>query len=135
MHSLPCYAFYSIAYPQVPRKNKQEPSKHPKQSPTFPFLNNGPLAVHISDETGVATKGIIPFPNRESCFRFLKHKQILTYLQDIMVARFQYFLNSLVEALVGKKISSTICVSSLIITSLALQDNAAKGRPFSRFRK
>jgi len=60
---------------------------------------------------------------------------MLTYLQGIMVASFQYFFNSLVEAPVGKKIFSTICVSSLIITSMALHDNAAKGSPFSRFRK
>ena len=47
--------------PTSPRINKQEPSNHPKQSPMFPSLNNCPLAVHISDETGVDKKGIISF--------------------------------------------------------------------------
>jgi len=46
---------------------------------TYPSHNNGPFAVHISDETGVETKVIISFPEqRESCFRFLKNKQMLT---------------------------------------------------------
>jgi hypothetical protein len=57
--------FIQLRTHKPPQKtNKVQQTNHPKQSTTFPSLNFGPLAVQISDETGVETEGIISLPEQ-----------------------------------------------------------------------